>query len=90
MSSKPQQKPFRIGSSPPEVFYNEEILKHLVKFMGKHLCRSLLFHKVTGCKKRIHKNLAKFTGKHLCQRLRLQVTDLKPFQKRDSSTGVFQ
>ena len=47
MSSKPQQKPFKIGSSPPEVFYSKEILKNFVKFIGKHLCWSLLFHKVT-------------------------------------------
>ena len=47
MSSKPQQKPFKIGSSPPEVFYNKEILKNFVKFIGKHLRWSLLFHKVT-------------------------------------------
>ena len=48
MSSKPQQKPFKIGSSPPELFYNKEILKILVKFVGEHLCQILLFHKVTG------------------------------------------
>ena len=48
MSSKPQQKPLRIGSSPLEVFYNKEILKHLEEFIGKHLCQSFLFHKFTG------------------------------------------
>ena len=35
MSSKPQQKPFVIGSSPPKVFYNKEILKKLGKVHRK-------------------------------------------------------
>ena len=48
MSSKPQQKPFKIRRSPPEVFYNKAILKILVKLIGEHLCQILLFHKVTG------------------------------------------
>ena len=48
MSSKFQQKPFKIGSSPLELFYKKEILKNLVKFIRKHLCRTLLFNKITG------------------------------------------
>ena len=84
MSSKPQQKPFNIGSSPPEVFYTKEILKTLVE---KQLCRSLLFHKITGSEavtwrcsaKKVFLKIGKI---HLCQRLKLEAMGLQSFQKR--------
>ena len=37
-------------SSHPEVFLSEGVLKNFAKFTEKHLCRSLLFNKVTGWK----------------------------------------
>ena len=39
-------KNIRFISSRPEVFCKEGVLKKLVKFTGKHLCRSLFFNKV--------------------------------------------
>ena len=35
-------------SSRPEVFCKKDILKNFAKFAGKHLCKSLFFHKVAG------------------------------------------
>ena len=35
---------------PPEVFYKKGFLKNFAKFIGKHLCQSLVFNKVAGFK----------------------------------------
>ena len=33
---------------PSEMFYKKSALKNLPKYTGKHLCRSLNFHKIEG------------------------------------------
>ena len=35
-----------VGSSRPEVFCKNGVLKNFAKFTGKHLCKSLFFNKV--------------------------------------------
>ena len=51
---------------PPEVFCKKGVLKNFAKFIGKHLCQSLLFNKVAGLrpatvlKKETLVNFAKF------------------------------
>ena len=35
-------------SSRPKVFCKKSVLENFVKFIGKHLCQSLFFNKVTG------------------------------------------
>ena len=35
-----------LGSSRPEVFCKEDVLRNFAKFTGKHLCQSLFFEKV--------------------------------------------
>ena len=37
-----------LRSSRPEVFCKKGVLRKLAKFLGKHLCQSLFFNKVTG------------------------------------------
>ena len=35
-------------STRPEVFYKKGVLRNFAKFVGKHLCQSLVFSKVAG------------------------------------------
>ena len=37
-----------IRTSPPDVFSKKGALKIFAKFIGKHMCRSLIFNKVAG------------------------------------------
>ena len=39
-----------VTSSPPEVFCQKDVLRNFAKFTGKHLCQSLFFNKVAGCR----------------------------------------
>ena len=39
-----------LRSTRSKVFRKKGVLKNLAKFTGKHLCQSLFFNKVTGCK----------------------------------------
>ena len=66
-----EQSRTHLRTTHPVVFYEKVILKDFVKFIEKHLCRSLLFSKITGLrpvtllKKRLRHmclpmNLAKF------------------------------
>ena len=40
-----------IQKQPPEVFHKKDVLENFVKLMGKHLCRSRFFNKITGQKR---------------------------------------
>ena len=37
-----------VQKQPPEVFYEEGVLRNFTKFTEKHLCQSLFFNKVAG------------------------------------------
>ena len=51
-----------LRSSRPEVSCKKGVLKHIAKFTGKLLCRSLFFHKVAG---RLEKRLQCTDSEHL-------------------------
>ena len=36
----------RVGSSSPDVFCKNDVLRNFAKFRGKHLCQSLFFNEV--------------------------------------------
>ena len=46
MNRKLVQKTWQ--KQPPKVFYEKDVLENFAKFIGKHLCQSLLFNKVAG------------------------------------------
>ena len=37
-----------IKKQPPEVLYENDVLRSFTKFTGKHLCQSLFFNKLAG------------------------------------------
>ena len=39
---------YELHSSCPEVFCKKGVLRNFTKFIGKHLCQSLLFNKAAG------------------------------------------
>ena len=41
-------KYFMRQKQPPEVFYENGVIKNFAKFTGKHMCQSLFFNKVAG------------------------------------------
>ena len=40
---------FNSQQQPPELFCKKGTLRNFAEFIGKHLCQSLLFNKVTHC-----------------------------------------